>query len=105
MTSTVFDLTLAYPQWQGSGRHENLPRGAAACAVVCAEFAPIETVPLSDRLGDEDGIKRWHAIFDQFRSAQAIMNDRAPARILTAGGDCAIACHLDIAFLELHQSG
>lgn len=25
-----FDLCLSYPQWQGSGRHEHLPRGAAA---------------------------------------------------------------------------
>jgi arginase len=100
MASTVFDLTLAYPQWQGSGRHENLPRGAAACAAVCAEFAPIESVPLSDRLGDEGGIKRWQAIIDQFRSAQAILNDRAPARILTAGGDCGV----DVAVIDyLHR--
>jgi arginase len=100
MTSTAFDLTLAYPQWQGSGRHENLPRGAAACAAICAEFAPIDTVPLSDRLGDEGGIKRWQAIFDQFRSAQEILNERAPARILTAGGDCGV----DVAVIDyLHR--
>jgi arginase len=100
MASTVFDLTLAYPQWQGSGRHENLPRGAAACAAVCAEFAPIETVPLSGRLGDEGGIRCWHAIFDQFRSAQGILNDRAPARVLTAGGDCGV----DVAVIDyLHR--
>lgn len=100
MALRAFDLALAYPQWQGSGRHENLPRGAAACAAVCAEFAPIETVPLSDRLGDDGGINRWQAIFDQFRSAQAILNDRAPSRILTAGGDCGV----DVAVIDyLHR--
>jgi arginase len=96
MASTAFDLTLAYPQWQGSGKHENLPRGAAACAAVCAEFAPIETVPLSSKSGDDGGIKRWHAIFDQFRSAQAILNERAPDRVLTAGGDCGV----DVAVID-----
>ena len=100
MGSTAFDLTLAYPQWQGSGRHENLPRGAAACAAVCAEFAPLENVPLSSRLGDECGIRRWHAIFEQFRSAQAILSDRTPARLLTAGGDCGV----DVAVIDyLHR--
>ena len=40
----AFDLVLAYPQWQGSGRGENLPRGAAAAAQVCGRFGPMETV-------------------------------------------------------------
>ncbi len=85
-----FDLTLAFPQWQGSGRHDNLPRGARAVAEICAGFAPLESVPLSDDGSDSHGVNRWGAILDQFRSAQAILDRRAPKRVLTAGGDCAV---------------
>jgi|CXWL01.1.fsa_nt_gi arginase len=48
-----FDLCLAYGQWQGSGRHENLPRGAAAAAAVCAQYAPLVRVPLVEQNQDE----------------------------------------------------
>ena len=84
-----FDLALAYPQWQGSDRHENLPRGAAAAAAVCGRFAPLFEVPLSDNATDAHGVRRWGAIFDQFRSAQDILSRNRPKRVLTAGGDCA----------------
>ncbi|MEO5865817.1 MAG: arginase family protein, partial [Sphingomonas sp.] len=84
------DLALSYPQWQGSGRSTHLPRGAAATGEVCARFAPLAAVPLSDADGDAHGVRRCHAIFDQFRAAQAILAERQPARLLTAGGDCAV---------------
>jgi arginase len=46
------------------------------------------------------GINRWTAILDQFRSAQAILQEVQPRRVLTAGGDCAI----DIAVIDhLHR--
>lgn len=95
-----FDLTLAYPQWQGSGRHDNLPRGAAAAAAVCGRFAPLADVPLSSESADENGVRRWRAIFEQFRSAQQILADAGPTRVLTAGGDCAV----DIAVIDYLQS-
>jgi arginase len=45
-------------------------------------------------------INRWTAILEQFRSAQSVLNDRSPRRVLTAGGDC--AC--DIAIIDyLHR--
>lgn len=93
-----FDLVLAYPQWQGSGRAQNLPRGAAAAARVCARYGPLATVPLSHEgeagegeapKGEAGGVHRWTAILDQFRAAQAILKGRDPRRVLTAGGDCA----------------
>ena len=100
MKQTPFDLALAYPQWQGSGRHENLPRGAAAAAAICGQFAPLERVPLSDKQGDAHGVQRWSAIFDQFRSAQEILSHSQAQRILTAGGDCAV----DVAVIDfLHR--
>ncbi|HEX7802640.1 MAG TPA: arginase family protein [Pseudoxanthomonas sp.] len=92
-----FDLSLAYPQWQGSGRHENLPRGAAAAAAVCGRYAPPVQVPLHDDPADSaHGVQRWEAIFAQFRSAQDILARSGARRVLTAGGDCAV----DVAVID-----
>lgn len=92
-----FDLSLAYPQWQGSGRHEHLPRGAAAAAEVCGRYAPLVRVPLSDDTADiAHGVRRWEAIFAQFRSAQEILARSGARRVLTAGGDCAV----DVAVID-----
>jgi len=97
-----FDLCLAYPQWQGSGRHENLPRGAAAAAGVCGRYAPVVLVPLADRSAHDDaafnthGVRRWDAIHTQFRSAQQLLASSGARRVLTAGGDCAV----DVAVID-----
>lgn len=95
-----FDLVLSYPQWQGSGRPEHLRRGAQAAADVCRNYGPLERVPEAGEGEASGGIRRWTAIAEQFRSAQAILDARQPGRILTAGGDC--AC--DIAVIDyLHR--
>jgi len=92
-----FDLSLAYPQWQGSGRYQNLPRGAEATASICARIAPQLRVPLSE--GDEKtafGVHRWNAVFAQFRTAQDLLANAGARRVLTAGGDCAV----DVAVID-----
>lgn len=95
-----FDLVLSYPQWQGSGRPEHLRRGAEAAAEVCSHYGPLVRVPGAGEGEARGGIHRWTAIAEQFRSAQAILDARQPASILTAGGDC--AC--DIAVIDyLHR--
>jgi arginase len=94
--SSPFDLALAYPQWQGSGRHDNLPRGADAAAAVCGRFAPLERVLLSDNDIDDHGVRCWAAILAQFRSAQDILSRTGATRVLTAGGDCSV----DIAVID-----
>ena len=92
-----FDLSLSYPQWQGSGRHENLARGAAAATAICGQFAPLVHVPLSDDILDSaHGVNRWDAIFAQFRGAQDILARSGASRVLTAGGDCAV----DVAVID-----
>jgi arginase len=84
-TKSNFDMVVSYPQWQGSGRSDNLIRGAQAAAHVCGQFGPLEIVPLAG-VGDESGgINRWTAILEQFRSAQAIIDEKQPRRVLTAG--------------------
>lgn len=94
-----FSLALSYPQWQGSGRPSNLRRGAQAAARVCAEFAPLEIVPQSGEGEARGGVNRWTAILEQFHSAREILAARNPARVLTAGGDC--AC--DVAVIDYLQ--
>ena len=92
-----FDLSLSYPQWQGSGRHEHLPRGAEATAAVCGRFAPRVRVPPGAGDGETaHGINRWDAIFTQFRNAQDILAGSGAKRVLTAGGDCAV----DVAVID-----
>ncbi len=91
-----FDLVLSYPQWQGSGRSENLPRGARAAAEVCGRYGPLVQVADAGEGEASGGIHHWTAILEQFRSAQAILDERRPRRVLTAGGDC--AC--DIAVID-----
>jgi arginase len=95
-----FDLVLSYPQWQGSGRSKNLQRGAQAAAEVCSRYGPLVQVPIAGEGEAKAGINRWSAILEQFSSAQAILKERKPQRIMTAGGDC--AC--DIAVIDyLHR--
>jgi arginase len=95
-----FDLVLSYPQWQGSGRPENLPRGAEAAARVCADYGPLVRVPDAGEGDARHGVNRWTALLEQFRWARALLDEHRPARILTAGGDC--AC--DVAVIDyLHR--
>ncbi len=90
-TRAPFDLCLSYPQWQGSGRSENLPRGAEAAAAVCARYAPLARVPLVETAGDTAyGVNHWSAIFEQFHNAQHLLERAGAQRVLTAGGDCAV---------------
>jgi arginase len=95
-----FDLVLSYPQWQGSGRSANLRRGAQAAAEVCRRYGPLAQVADAGEGEARGGINRWTAILQQFRWAQAILDEKRPRRLLTAGGDC--AC--DIAVVDyLHR--
>jgi arginase len=95
-----FDLVLAYPQWQGSGRPRNLRRGAEAAAEVCGRYGPVAKVADVGEGEARGGINRWTAILEQFRAASAILDEAQPARLLAAGGDC--AC--DVAVIDyLHR--
>ncbi|HEY0504663.1 MAG TPA: arginase family protein [Lysobacter sp.] len=100
-----FDLCLSYPQWQGSGRHDHLPRGAEAAAAVCGRFAPTVRVPVADHsAADGHGVRRWDAILEQFRSAQDLLARSGARRVLTAGGDCAVDVAV-IDYLHRHHPG
>lgn len=95
-----FDLVLSYPQWQGSGRSQNLRRGAQAAAEVCGRYGPLVQVPDAGEGEAQGGVNRWTALREQFLSARDILDEKQPRRLLTAGGDC--AC--DIAVIDyLHR--
>jgi arginase len=85
-----FDLVLGFGQWQGSGRSDDLPRGARAAAKVCSRFGPLEQVPLSITDETVHGVNRWSALYENFCSARDMLQRRYPRRLLTAGGDCAV---------------
>lgn len=96
----LFDLVLSYPQWQGSGLPKDLTRGAEAAAQACGRYGPVVNVADAGEGEHENGVQRWTAIREQFRSAQSLLRERQPERLLTAGGDC--AC--DIAAIDyLHR--
>jgi arginase len=84
-----FDLVLAFPQWQGSGRPANLRRGAEAAAGLFGRYGPVARVPDAGEGEARAGINRWTALVEQFDAAKAILDARQPRRVLTAGGDCA----------------
>jgi arginase len=88
-SSQQFDLVLSYPQWQGSGRSQHLRRGALAAAEVCRRYGPLAQLSDAGEGEDVGGIHRWTAIVEQFRSAKAILDEKQPRSVLTAGGDCA----------------
>lgn len=85
-----FDLALGYPQWQGSGRHEDLIRGAEETSAVCARFAPLVSLKASEASADGHGVRFWGAILDHFQQAQKLLARHVPRRLLTAAGDCSV---------------
>ncbi len=91
---------LSYPQWQGSGRSQDLRRGASAAADVCSQYGPLGYVLDAGEGERTHGINHWTAILQQFRAAKAILEAKKPRTVLTAGGDC--AC--DVAVIDyLHR--
>lgn len=87
----MFDLALSIPQWQGSGRPEHLPRGAAVAAEVISRHAPLHAMePFAGTGVSDEGVNAWGAIIAQFDAAQDVLARLAPHRLLTAGGDCAV---------------
>ncbi len=69
----------------GIGPAGESAQGAAATAQVCGEYGPMVQVPDAGRGEARGGINRWTAILEQFRSAQAILDEQRPSRLLTAG--------------------
>lgn len=86
-------IRLVYPQWQG-GMNPNYAEGARIMALLAPGGAGCETVevPVSmdaaARTERSNGILGESALLAQTRAAYALLEDRAPDRVLTFGGDC-----------------
>lgn len=71
---------------------------------MCGQYAPLAHVPLwQSHAGDAHGVRRWDAIFSQFRSAQDILARSGARRVLTAGGDCAADVAVIDYLNQIHQ--
>ncbi len=85
------DLFVFFPQWQGSGPHQELHAGAWAIKELCPAIpfreVPIETEPAS---GLRHGIFGHDTIQRQQEAARRLVEDAAPRRIFSLGGDCGI---------------
>ena len=93
MTDT---LRLLMPQWQG-GNNPPYVLGAQLLAWLAPESAntpqvevPVEA-PTGEPLPQEGGVVARSALLRQLKSAQKIIDEHQPDRIIVFGGDCLVA--------------
>jgi arginase len=103
-------LRLVWPQWQGAGTESvrslapEFPfdiarRGYSVGTKVLQAVLPehdgptaIVPVEMGDiGLDERDGIEAKAVVFQQLRSALAIIQEHEPARITTVGGECSVS--------------
>jgi arginase len=103
-------LRLVWPQWQGAGTESvrslapEFPfdiarRGYSVGTKVLQAVLPehdgptaIVPVEIGDiGLDERDGIEANAVVFQQLRSALAIISEHEPARITTVGGECSVS--------------
>ncbi|MBA2680881.1 MAG: hypothetical protein H0U76_21105, partial [Ktedonobacteraceae bacterium] len=94
MTSknTAEDLYLLFPQWQGSGRTNELYAGAMALYQSLKQtlpFAEVRVEPMA-ALQEEHDIVGYAQIIDHLQQARALLTNHNPRRIFSIGGDCGI---------------
>lgn len=84
------DLTLIYPQWQGSIDNEALFKGAYELADNIQGLPSPKEVKVAPfyELKHNDSIVGKKDIIEQFRLAGSILQKEDPDRVLLIGGDC-----------------
>lgn len=95
MASISKTLRLLMPQWQG-GDNPTYQLGARLLAWLApTSEAPLFEVPVASPEGPrpqiESGIFAKTALLEQTAAALAIINQQAPDRIVTFGGDCSVS--------------
>ncbi len=86
------NLYLLFPQWQGSGKSQELYKGAKLLQKELSEdlnFAEIN-VSLVKNLKLEHDILGYAIIKRQLNSAIEIIKQHKPEKIFTIGGDCGV---------------
>lgn len=85
-------LYLLFPQWQGSGKSQELYRGAKLLQKELAKdfnFTEID-VSLSNDLELKNEILGYETIKQQLNSATKTIAQNEPEKIFTIGGDCSV---------------
>ena len=84
------DITLVFPQWQGSIDNEALYEGALALAEGIENLPGLKTVETAPfrELEPGDSIAGRDEIVQQLQNALAILEQKKPERVLLLGGDC-----------------
>ena len=91
---TAKTLRLIMPQWQG-GNNPPYHFGAKLLAWLAPETTdPVIEVdvvsPTADKLGMENGIVGRSVLLEQARSAERILHEQKPDKLVILGGDCLI---------------
>lgn len=94
-TDRVSTLRLLYPEWQG-GVNPDYYLGAQVLASIVPPDprALVARVPVSADPVDtdtEDGVVAEHALLRHLQSAQGILAEYRPRRVITLGGDCSVS--------------
>lgn len=89
-------LRLVFPQWQGGNMEEYVLGSRLLGWIAPKDTGAIEKeVPIVEPDGEklvvEDGVFARNAIKKQFLSARKIIEDVAPDKIITFGGDCHVS--------------
>ncbi|MFW5501019.1 MULTISPECIES: arginase family protein [unclassified Maridesulfovibrio] len=84
------DLTLVFPQWQGSIDNEALHKGAYALAEGIRNLPAVTTVKIEPfrKLKAGGSIAGQDEIVQQLKNALSIIEQAKPERVLLLGGDC-----------------
>ena len=103
--NTDEDLYLLFPQWQGSGRTNELYTGAMTLYQSLKQTLPFAQVHVESmaELQEEHDIVGYAQIIDHLQQVRALLIDRNPRRIFSIGGDCGIEI-AQVSFLnKLHD--
>lgn len=76
------------PQWQGIGRPNPVPQGAAYISELLSQYNPVQ-IPLDETaLETVDTVKGLPQITKLVEKAESLINNLKPQKIFTCGGDC-----------------
>lgn len=86
------NLFLFFPQWQGSGKTDELYRSAKLIQKGIRPYFNFLDVPVTTtkNLEIKNGILSFDQVFSQFKVAKKTIEDNNPEKIFIIGGDCSV---------------
>lgn len=104
--NTHEDLYLLFPQWQGSGKTNELYTGAMTLHQSLKQILPFTEVHVEPIgvLQEEHDIVGYNQIIDHLKQVRSLLIDRNPRHIFSIGGDCGIEV-AQVSFLNKRYDG